>query len=1293
MSFIARRLVLLFCLSLLIGGGAYAQQLQGSINGTVTDSSGGSVAQATVKVRNLATNLEQTATTKNDGAYSLIDLPIGTYGVTVTKDGFKVEEFTEILVRAGLTTTLNAQLVPGQISSTVTVTGTPLLNETDTTIGYTLGADIIQKVPLGTGSFTQLAILSPGVSADMLGGSGANSGLGNQNIWANGQRDTSNSFAFNGINANNIFNGKSSSQVGANRFVLSTGESFGQMVGGGGDIQTNMSVYNAIGQALPSAPPETLEELRVDTSMYGASEGANSGAHIAQITMSGSNEFHGQVYEYFQSDKMNAAPFFRNSDPVLIALHQQRPALHYNRFGGTLGGPILHDKMFFFASYQGTRVTDYTYATSLLPVAPSLTDDRSAQGIANVVNTDFCPTTPTPCVQPNQIDPVSLALLNAKTRSGAFLIPSAQNNAASAGQGHNTTAQGPPGTFKADQINGNVDYNFSAMDRLAAKYFFQRTPSFSEYSSSQVSGFAQNMNSGSQAFSLNNTTILTPNFTWEQRLGFIRERAFITTGQPFGPTNIAGSNQSINLFGQKTFPGITISNADGNFDALAIGTAGSPFANAGAFQNQFEGATNINWVHGRHTISAGFNWDYTQLNIINKNNDVTGLTFGNFGDFAVGQLRGGIGNTVTFTGSSNRYYRANQVGTYVQDNIRLRPNLTVNLGLRWDWDGPLYEKNGLISNFYAQNYSYDLATDTINNIGIVIAGNNKTLGTKGVSNSTMTGRQWGFGPRVGVVWSPSRFKNVVVRAGAGIYYDRGEFYSEFSPSAGNGFNGPFGVTLESPFVIPTTNSCTGAYDPTTNTSCFAQPFGTTPPPQPPANLSQVAALIPCQGLNATKTCQNPQAGGIVVPGLTACSSADPGFPYNCASGGTNPLLFGGYDPRNKLPYSENWQLDLQWQPSSSVAITVGYVGNHGVHLVLPIAFNQPQIATATNPVNGQTVSYGYNVAGVAAEQYATPTGGNTDIRTPYIGYSPNSVFYKAEGISTYNALQLSLQKHLSHGFLMTGAYTWSHTLDEQSGLGLFFTGNDPLRPHSAYASSDFDRSHVLSISYQYELPKFANATGLKEKVANGWGVGGITVAQSGQPYSIYDFTGGVASVYYGTNNFIGNPIVPLLPGQTPGSAQIVPVCPVPSNPNIPACSGPTLVNIAAFGVPLITPGQQGVPLGDTFETGYGGTGRNIFRGPFQTRFDFSAFKDTKLSERFALRFDAQIFNIFNHEVFDAPNNNVAFNPSFCNPPVPTTTFQCNATPGYLPQPFGHGGTIQHTLGSPRFVQLALHLKF
>ena len=302
-----------FGLLCLLGNPAQAQQTLGSINGTVTDVSGGVLGRVNVKVHSAATNLEQTAVTKDDGSFLMVGLPIGKYSVIFSRDGFKVEIHSEILVQGGVTTTVNGSLQPGEITTQVTVSSTPLLNETDTTNGYTLGTDLIEGTPLGTGSFTQLALLSPGVNADFLTGSGSNAGLGNQNIFANGQRDTSNSFTLNGVQLNNLFNGKSSSGVADNRAVLNTGESFSAV---GSEIQTSTSVYSAIGESIPSPPQETLEEVRVNTSMYDATEGSYSGAHISMQTRTGSNELHGQAYEYHQTSAWNAAPFFFNQDPT-----------------------------------------------------------------------------------------------------------------------------------------------------------------------------------------------------------------------------------------------------------------------------------------------------------------------------------------------------------------------------------------------------------------------------------------------------------------------------------------------------------------------------------------------------------------------------------------------------------------------------------------------------------------------------------------------------------------------------------------------------------------------------------------------------------------------------------------------------------------------------------------------------------------------------------------------------------------------------------------------------------------
>src|SRR6202011_3929691 len=245
------------------------------------------------------------AETKADGSFHIADIPIGTYEATFTKVGFKTAVYPHILVQGNRTATVNAKRNPGAVSSTITVEATPLLNQTDTTTGYTLNDTQIADIPLGTGSLTQAAILTPGVSADLLNTAGTNAGLGNQAIWANGQRDTSNSFTINGVSGNNIFNGKTTSQVTSGRVAVNIGEN-GNGNNPSGEIVTSTSVYGAIGQALPSPPPETVQEMHVNSAMYAASQGANSGAQIELTTKSGTNGFHGGAYEYHQQTGWNA---------------------------------------------------------------------------------------------------------------------------------------------------------------------------------------------------------------------------------------------------------------------------------------------------------------------------------------------------------------------------------------------------------------------------------------------------------------------------------------------------------------------------------------------------------------------------------------------------------------------------------------------------------------------------------------------------------------------------------------------------------------------------------------------------------------------------------------------------------------------------------------------------------------------------------------------------------------------------------------------------------------------------
>jgi hypothetical protein len=290
---------------------------------------------------------------------------------------------------------------------------------------------------------------------------------------------------------------------------------------------------------------------------------------------------------------------------------------------------------------------------------------------------------------------------------------------------------------------------------------------------------------------------------------------------------------------------------------------------------------------------------------------------------------------------------------------------------------------------------------------------------------------------------------------------------------------------------------------------------------------------------------------------------------------------------------------------------------------------------------------------------------------------------------------------MSHGLMVNASYTYSHSLDEGSGLGsgLFFNGNDPLVPRTAYASSDFDRTHVLTVSYVYQLPALQHASKFVNTVANGWGIQGVTVAQSGEPFSIIDFSGSAASIFFSADDFITNPILPLAPGISPHQATQGGTDGVFASGSTAGVRVP-YINPNDFSIPFLAPGQSGVPpcgpttaganVCDTVETGYGANGRNIFRAPFQTRFDVSIFKTFRVAERVAAKFQADAFNLFNHPNFDTPNNNFelnhCFNPNPCFPD--TTQILSAASPN--PKNFG---VIKQTVGSNRFLQLAVHFTF
>jgi len=1261
---------------------SHAQQTLGAISGLVTDTSGSALPNTTVTAVGEQTGMTRVVKTAGDGTYNFFNLPIGNYSLTFSHDGFDTQRIPSILAQADRTASVNAQLKVGQVSTSVTVQDTPLLNATDTTNGYVLDKAQIDSIPLPTGSFTGAAILAPGVNAELPGGTSSNSGLGNAPIWANGQRDTSNSFLLNGVDASNLFNGKSTSQVASARVVNNTGVG---NAGAGGVEQSSASVYLAIGNALPSPAPETLQEIRVNTSMYDAQQGSTSGAHIDMSTASGTNQIHGNLYFNRGTNWINAAPFFFKQS-TFIPPDEDVPQLHRYTAGGAVGAPIIKDKLFIYAAYQHTHVSDQEIGISRLAVPPGLTDDRSPAALVAVANENWnVPEGETP-ITPSDINPVALFLMQYKLPNGQYLFPSpTTSNPATYNDPYNSSI---PGTsyFIADQAVGNIDWIATSKDTLSAKYYYQHDPLNAPYAYSNVSGFNQKLDTGSQVVSLNNTQILRTNLSVTEVFGFIREKAYGVNEQPFSP-----QQAGINTFGSTYFPGISIIDDYGNSSpnnpnyvynaAMNIGPGSftqAPFT--GLFQNRFMPSANAIWTAGRHTVTFGGSYSYTQLNIRNERTNKGMIASPDFSNFLQGNLayqNDDFTTTSFMLGNANRYYRANQVGMYLQDKFQIIPTLSLTAGIRYDWDGGLTEKYGRIFNFDPSLYSFD-GSEVVTN-GFIVAGNNKLYPTHGVSNTTLTGRQWGIGPRLGLAWQPKQFNgNLVVRSGTGIYYDRGELFTYLSPgyAAGEVTGGPFGVTMTPPFV--NTIQCPGApsiVSPCTGDINLSNPWGTTPGYAPSGNPADITNYLP-----------------------SVSEIEDFAQLFSIAT----------YNRTNKLPYTINYTLDIQWQPRNDLAIDLGYVGNVGRHEVIPVPFNQANIATPGSPINGQKYTYGYAVQTAPCDYYScspatlpdgtpyqsTYEGGNIDLRVPYVGYSAESETYKAAGLSAYNSLVAHVEKRLSHGLQFGVSYTYSHSLDEQSALGLFFNGNNPLNLHDGYASSDFDRTHVINFNYSYMAPNFFAANSWAGRIANGWGLEGLTVLQSGQPYSVIDYSGAVGSIYYGTSDGITNPIVPLAPGCTPHSTYT----------GHSGAFGTPALNAACFTLPLLSPGGLGgaIPSNDPFETDFTNGQRNIFRQAFQKRSDISLVKSFNITERVSAKYNFDVFNLTNTASFDIPLDNVSQNegyndfpiegtpaapsPSYCaneNNPPPDTFFNCPTGLGY----------VSRTIGSPRQIQMSLHVTF
>jgi len=1284
-----------------------AQQTLGSVNGTVLDPSGAAVPGAVVTVTDESINVTETTTTQKTGFFQIFNLPIGNYTVAATHDGFEKTELQKIPVQEARATTVNVTLKLGKASESVEVTANPMLNETDTTNGYTMDSAQIELTPLATGSFTQLAVLAPGVSAELLANLDSNAGLGNQNIVANGQRATSNTFQVNGVDVTNIFNGMSSSGDASQRYNFGVGET--PTIGG--ESGTGTSVYESNGNSLPSPPPEFIQELRVNTSMYDAQQGATAGAQIDVNTSAGTNNWHGQIFGAFANNSLNAAPFFFKQEYLLTA--QQgvgafpeslaNPALHRWSTGASVGGPVLKDKVFFFAAYQHGYNSDQATGLSQLNVPSGLTNDRSVTGLTNALTTWNKNTVVSPAIT---INPIAQALMNAVVPGSCatppcYMIPSAQTSAGYAYGVPNVNLIGTS-ILTTDQAAASIDYDLSKTDRLGFKYYYQYDPVNKPFGLSQTPGFPLTQENGSDVGAIDNTINIGSRFNWEQRLGYVRmfsnsyNRQTATPDPTLGPTFGIGSADSTGLIKGGMMPGLKLADFATSFSVDSPTLYAGPYSsesttiNTGYFQNRLNPSTNVIFSVGRHTLVAGGGYSYTQLNIENNRQGLLNLETKNFEDFLEGQVYSSnvLDSIVGGKNTSDRYYRSNEIESYAQDKWQILSNLSITAGVRYDYHGGLTEKYGNMFNFDPSLYDVTGTSTTgftVVNSGFVVAPNNHYASTVPTGNlassaSTLTGRQWGISPRIGFAWAPKRNEGrVVFSGGAGMYYDRGELFSYLSqPYGAAGGGGVFGVTQSAPLATLVNGHGTKKAPLT-----LSNPLGTPSYVPPSANPSNINTALQTQLDNMT---------GSDPPYGLNCGAIDNQENYTDC---TATIDFGAYGNNNVLPYTVNYTLKMQWQPRNDVAIDIGYVGNRGRHSVIPIPFNEPTLAgTGANgyPVGkwGETASYGwqtlnqnnYNTTvdyygaadfySIAGEPWNTASGGNIDFRVPYVGYNFNSALFKSVGVSAYDALQTHLEKRLSHNFQVGASYTWSHALDEQSDVGIFFTGDNPNRLRDSWGPADFDRTNVFSANFQVLVPDVAKAHSLLSYATNGWNLSGLVVAQSGEPYSLYEFYGASGGLYVGNYPNLMNPVLPIKNPGNPKSAF------TGNKGSFRGALGSYLPTIDPNQVAInyLAPGEKGIPIStgsdpqDIYETDFAPSDqRNIFRQSFQKRADISLRKNFKISDRLGLLYAFNIFNLFNTTSLDVPQNQtqIAQSDACANSAVPINGYnnQCPQNGGYI----------------------------
>jgi hypothetical protein len=711
----AASLLLPFAFLLLLSPSAFAQsQTTGRIAGTVKDQHGATIPGAELSVVSRSTGDERKVSTDSTGNYGVPLLPPGTYRLKVTAQGFNPTLFDNIQVLITETTLVNADLtVAGVIPDPILVRIAPLIQGDGPQLGRVVDSRAVSELPLATRNFTQILGLSPGTAVDLA--DNTTLGRNSQNISVNGARTTQNNYQINGVDANNIRNN------------------------------------NLIRISVPA--PETIQEFKVQTSLYDATSGRSAGGNIQAVTKSGAKDFHGAGYEYFRDAALNA------NNPFLKAAGVKRPVLNRNVFGGLLGGPIKSDKAFFFISYQGTRERNGASLNSLssdVLIAAGLTDDRSEQTLSRTFNAPA-------------INSISLALLNVKLPGDQFLIPTPQANGRYSGSAIST--------YREDQFNTNVDYFISKKDWLALKVFFLNSPTtLALFTGPNVPGFPADQKAGSRLISIQDIHTFSSTVINEARIGYNFLRINNSPEEP-----VKDSDVGISRSNAGTFPGLPLIRIAPSADGIVFGTATVVIDQAITSPSSTL-ADILSITHGKHSIRTGAEIIYYQLNSTENLNTRGQIDFNTFNDFLIGR----VSQSVFGTGINYRSLRATDYNFFVQDDWKISRRWTLNLGLRYELDMPPYDTRGRNVSFDPALYKPRLEVGSNGNPigppigGLVQAGN--VIPQYDLPDVPNVGKRIvrsvdpnNFAPRLGFAYSPLDSGRMVVRGGYGIFYSRISF--------------------------------------------------------------------------------------------------------------------------------------------------------------------------------------------------------------------------------------------------------------------------------------------------------------------------------------------------------------------------------------------------------------------------------------------------------------------------------------------------------------------------------------